>query len=152
MKDRILLAIGAVATVTIGSIYAVTVIDLDHGTRLAHEDARVVTQGRAIYEKNCAVCHGGNLEGEANWRNRSPEGLLPAPPHDESGHTWHHSDEDLFRTTKYGVRAIVGGDYQTKMPIYDGVLSDEEIIAVLSYIKSRWPPHIQTRQSALNAK
>jgi len=29
------------------------------------------------------------------------------------------------------------------MPVYEGILTDKEIIAVLSYIKSTWPEDIK---------
>ena len=51
-----------------------------------------------------------------------PDGRLPAPPHDESGHTWHHPDAQLFAITKYGLAKLIQQpDYQTNMPVYDGV-------------------------------
>jgi len=61
-----------------------------------------------------------------------------APPHDKSGHTWHHPDEMLFNLSKYGFKAMINDDYKVSMPVYDGILPDEEIIASLSYIKSTW--------------
>ena len=65
---------------------------------------------------------------------------MPAPPHNERGHTWHHTDHLLFDLTKYGVEKIVKMEnYKSNMPAYESVLSDDEIIAVLSYIKSTWP-------------
>ena len=67
------------------------------------------------------------------------EGFLPAPPHDESGHTWHHADDILFRIVKEGTAAIVGGGYESDMPGFADVLSDAEIRAVLAYIKNTWP-------------
>ena len=75
---------------------------------------------------------------------------MPAPPHDRTGHTWHHSDLVLFELTKHGPQVAAGPDYESDMPAYEGVLSDEEIIAVLSFIKSRWPAAIQARQDRLN--
>ena len=71
-------------------------------------------------------------------------------PHDASGHTWHHGDSYLFAVTKYGIERLLGQHYPNAMPIYDGVLSDREIIAVLSYIKSQWPAEIQSRHDRLN--
>ena len=109
-------------------------------------DRTLVAEGRVVYEQRCASCHGKNLEGQANWRERLPDGRLPAPPHDASGHTWHHPDETLFRITKEGVAAIAGGNYQSDMPPFKGVLSDSEIWAVLAYIKSAWPDSIRARQ------
>ena len=96
-------------------------------------------QGRRLYLENCAGCHGEALEGQPQWRERLPNGRMPAPPHDETGHTWHHSDEQLFRITHDGVAAIVGGDYQSDMPAFGGTMTDSEILAVLDYIKSTWP-------------
>ncbi|WP_319568790.1 c-type cytochrome [Cohaesibacter marisflavi] len=112
----------------------------------------IVTLGKQIYSEQCAACHGDNLQGHPNWRETNEDGRLPAPPHDETGHTWHHADALLFGITKFGL-AEIGNmpDYQTDMPIYKDVLSDEEIIAVLSYIKSTWPENIRRMHDQRNA-
>lgn len=119
---------------------------------LSPDDRQIVTQGAEIYTQNCAVCHGSNLEGQVeNWQSPGADGLLPAPPHDETGHTWHHGDALLFAITKYGVAEAANlTDYQSAMPAYEGILSDDEIIAVLSYIKSTWPDEIRAGHDALN--
>ncbi len=115
-------------------------------------DKKLVALGKALYSRNCASCHGVNLEGEKNWKNRNEQGFLPAPPHDESGHTWHHNDETLFSLTKYGLKKTANLDnYKTNMPIYENILSDEKIIAIMSYIKSTWPNEIIERHDQLNA-
>lgn len=101
-------------------------------------DATKVALGAKIYAQNCASCHGANLEGQPNWRRRLPSGRMPAPPHDESGHTWHHPDDVLFGITKYGVARYAPPGYQSDMPAFAAKLSDEEIWAVLAFIKSRW--------------
>ena len=111
----------------------------------------VIARGKTVYEKNCAACHGKNLEGEPDWRSHDKDGYLPAPPHDETGHSWHHSDRKLFDITKYGFGKVGGQDYKTRMPIYRDLLSDGDIIAVLSYIKSRWPARIRKRHDQINA-
>ena len=108
--------------------------------------------GRRLYEAHCAACHGVNLEGEPDWRRRKPDGLLPAPPHDASGHTWHHPDAQLFAITKNGSSALVGGDYRSAMIGFGELLEDEEIRAVLAYIKSRWPEDLRRRQAAISAR
>ena len=121
-------------------------------TRIDAADQALVAEGRGVYEKSCASCHGRNLEGQPNWRERLPNGRLPAPPHDPSGHTWHHPDRVLFDITKYGVaKAANLKDYQSAMPAYEGVLTDQEIIAVLSWIKSRWPAGVRDKQEQVNA-
>ena len=96
-------------------------------------------RGAEIYAANCASCHGAELEGQPDWKRRLPSGRLPAPPHDASGHTWHHPDDVLFRITKEGPAAVVGGGYQSDMPGFADVLSDDDIRAALEFIKSTWP-------------
>ena len=117
------------------------------GALLRPDDAQVVAQGRALYAARCASCHGAKLEGQPNWRERDAAGKLPAPPHDASGHTWHHPDQVLFDITKYGVARAAGmPDYVTAMPKYEGVLTDAEIVAVLSFIKAQWPAEVRAKQ------
>lgn len=116
------------------------------------ETSSLVALGRTVYASQCAACHGANLEGQPNWRERKPNGRMPAPPHDETGHTWHHDDATLFNLTKYGLSALVGRPVETDMPAYDGVLTDEQIRASLAYIKSRWPAQIQARQSEMSRR
>ncbi|PCJ08092.1 MAG: cytochrome C [Rhodobacteraceae bacterium] len=105
-----------------------------------------VDQGQALYAETCASCHGANLEGQPDWRRRLDTGRMPAPPHDETGHTWHHSDATLFRITKQGIAAVVGNGYKSDMPGFENLLSDEEIRQVLDYIKSTWPPRAREAQ------
>lgn len=119
---------------------------------LTPDDAEVVANGQDIYADQCAVCHGENLEGQPNWRKRGEDGLLPAPPHDATGHTWHHDDEALFTLTKFGLAGLMENAPPTGMPVYEGVLSDDEIIAVLSYIKSTWPNDLREYHDELNAQ
>lgn len=119
--------------------------------RLKPDDAAVFALGQKVYAAQCAACHGPQLEGQPNWRELGPDGRLPAPPHDASGHTWHHPDELLFRITKHGVaRAANLPDHDSAMPAYEGVLSDEEIVAVLSWIKAQWPADIRAQHDELN--
>ena len=110
-------------------------------------DAELVALGSTIYSQSCASCHGSNLEGQPNWRVRKADGTLPAPPHDVTGHTWHHSDDQLFKMTKWGTEALVGGDYKSEMRGFSDELDDREIWAVLAYIKSQWPADIQAAQA-----
>ena len=117
---------------------------------LRPDDKDVVARGAEVYAQQCASCHGKNLEGQPNWRSRLPTGRMPAPPHDESGHTWHHNDRLLFRLTKEGPAAVIGNNYQSDMKGYAETLSDQDIIAVLSYIKSRWPSHVRARHDRIN--
>ena len=109
--------------------------------RIANGDAsaETVALGETLYGKHCAACHGANLEGQRDWKSPLPSGRMPAPPHDESGHTWHHNDRVLFGITKYGLKPpYAPPNYESDMPAFAGKLSDEEIRAVLAYISSHW--------------
>ena len=143
----LLLCIVATAIALTVAVAAWFVIRGDGGPGADASDPELVALGATVYGEHCAVCHGANLEGEPDWQRRKADGTLPAPPHDETGHTWHHSDELLFRLTRDGLGAIAGDDYASTMPAYAGILSDREIWAVLAYIKSRWPAEIQKVQS-----
>ena len=95
-----------------------------------------VATGAEVYALHCASCHGVNLEGQPDWRTRNPDGSFRAPPHDDSGHTWHHPDWQLFLVTQQGSIELYNGN----MPAFGEVLTDDEIHAVLDYIKSTWSP------------
>ena len=139
-------------TVGIGLVVGGVILAIFAGWRYAGTastavaSADIIAQGPQIYADQCAACHGADLEGQPDWRTPLASGRLPAPPHDESGHTWHHSDEVLFRIVKEGTAAIVGGGYESDMPGFADVLSDAEIRAVLDYIKSTWPERERTYQ------
>lgn len=120
-------------------------------TRIPYGDRAAVEKGRTVYEQACASCHGANLEGQPKWRQRQTNGRLPAPPHDASGHTWHHPDQQLFEITKYGTAKFAPPGYESDMPGFEDQLSDREILASLAYIKSTWPPDIQRRHSQMSA-
>lgn len=121
--------------------------DMRQGERafISPSDRAAVARGKELYATHCASCHGAKLEGQPEWRKRMPNGRLPAPPHDESGHTWHHPDSVLVDIVKNGLvpgRTAPEG-YQSDMPAFGKALSDADIEAVLAYIKSTW------RQEAL---
>jgi mono/diheme cytochrome c family protein len=114
-------------------------------------DPEQIARGGSVYVQHCAACHGANLEGQPNWEKKLPTGRMPAPPHDASGHTWHHPDTVLFGITKHG---LVPGkyappSYQSDMPAFGAQLTDEDIWAVLAYIKSNWPDRIREAQTEM---
>lgn len=113
------------------------------------DDRAQVALGQRLYAVHCAACHGRNLEGEANWRKPLPDGSLRAPPHDRTGHTWHHPDQVLFAYTKLGGAKLMRGAVKSNMPGFEGTLSDREIAAILAFIKSRWPKEIRERQATM---
>ena len=115
-------------------------------------EAAVIAQGRQHYAANCASCNGTNLEGKPDWKRSLPSGRMPAPPHDASGHTWHHPDGVLFRITKEGPAAVVGNGYESDMPGFGEVLGDDEIRAVLAFIKSKWPERERAYQAEMSRR
>ena len=118
---------------------------------LPYRDPQAVDRGREVYADYCASCHGTQLEGEDDWRDRDADGYLPAPPHDQSGHTWHHADSQLFAITKHGIEALVGNGYKSRMNGFADILTDQDIRAVLAFIKSTWPEPVIARHNDINA-
>ncbi len=116
---------------------------------------RDILTGETLYAEHCASCHGINLEGEPNWRTPNEDGILPAPPHNETGHTWHHDNQLLFDYTRLGGEAALAergiSNFKSGMPGFMAVVSDEQIWNILAYIRSTWPSEIQDIQSAKNA-
>lgn len=125
-----------------------------HGDSLLKpDDGAVVARGGAIYADHCAACHGADLKGEPDWRSPKANGRMPAPPHDETGHTWHHPDRILFDITRLGIVKAAGlTNYTSDMPVYGDILTDEEIIAALSWIKAQWPEEIRALHHSVNAR
>jgi len=56
----------------------------------------LVAEREPLYIQFCASCHGTSLEGVPDWKIAQPDGRRPPPPHDSSGHTWHHPDDLLL--------------------------------------------------------
>jgi len=136
----------------IGAVIAVSALaDQKPGQLLPNDVPGAVAAGAGIYQAQCAGCHGADLGGEPDWRQPKESGRMPAPPHDETGHTWHHPDIQLFMLTKYGVAAVVGDGYESDMPGFEDVLTDREILQVLAYIKNSWPDGIIARHDQINA-
>ncbi len=104
-----------------------------------------LTQGKQVYLEQCAACHGEVGEGQPNWRYPNAEGVLPAPPHDNTGHTWHHADRILLQMIADG-----GSTINSAMPGYEDILTDEEMVNVLAYIKTFWGQRELEAQQALN--
>lgn len=116
--------------------------------RIDANDKQLVARGELLYRQHCASCHGTKLEGQPNWTSRDARGRLPAPPHDDSGHTWHHDDAVLFEVTKYGIGRHAPAGYESDMPAFGKTMSDDEIVATLAFIKSRWSATIQQKRAA----
>lgn len=108
-----------------------------------------IARGQALYAVRCASCHGKNLEGQPNWKTPLPDGKLPAPPHDASGHSWHHADDALIGMTKLGLKPFAGENYESNMPAFGTILTDTEIAAIWAFIKSTWPERERAYQARI---
>ena len=97
--------------------------------------------GREIFASNCAACHGAAGEGQPDWHITNADGTLPPPPLNGDGHTWHHADGLLYRIVSQGGKTLEDPQYssfKSAMPAFGDRLSHEEIIEVLTYVKSLW--------------
>jgi mono/diheme cytochrome c family protein len=106
-------------------------------------DPGLVAMGADLYTAHCAECHGPDLRGDPNWMSPADDGGFRPPPHDPSGHTWHHADDLLIQIvlTGYGFE-----EPQSRMPTFGDKLTREEVVAILEYIKSHWGPEERTFQ------
>lgn len=135
-----------IALLTGGAIFAAVIGYVLYASSTQPKQEQV-SAGQGLYAANCARCHGAKLEGQPDWMKRNESGRLPAPPHDETGHSWHHSDKQLFTITKFGLAAIAPG-YESDMPAFEDVLTDAEIRSVWDYIKNTWPDRARAFQQA----
>src|SRR6266849_3405698 len=103
-------------------------------------DLESVKSGRAIYGQYCASCHGANAQGAPGWQERNEHGELPAPPHNAEGHTWRHSDAMLYEMVSKGWRDPFNKTKRLTMPAFGEALSRQQIIAVITYLKTLWTP------------
>jgi mono/diheme cytochrome c family protein len=109
-------------------------------------NAAVITMESAkdLYISNCSSCHMDNLAGNPNWKSSlDVDGQRLPPPLNGSGHTWHHSPQQLFDTIRFGYKKI-DPEYQGKM-LGNENLTDDEIWSILEYIKSIWPEKIKAK-------
>lgn len=91
-----------------------------------------VAQGREVFLRICAECHGQNAEGHI---------LEPAPALDHTEHAWHHPDQQFRDWIKNGKLGFA------QMPALGDRLSDEEITAVIAYLHTLWTPEqLETQQ------
>lgn len=147
---RVLLLTGAgLVAVAVGALMVLR-SGPDPG-RADAENAEQVALGDVLYAAHCAVCHGDRLQGQPNWRQRNQDGKLPAPPHDDTGHTWHHADMELFRITKGGLKPPLAPEgYKSDMPAFGDTLGDADIWAILSFIKGTWSPRERSSQDRID--
>ena len=118
------------------------------GTRTLGEPGVVLTaqerRGEALYGASCITCHGGPVGGS----------MMDYPPrHNANGHTWHHSTCELLQVIKEGgdgmtrsMAQMMAPSNAPTMPAFSARLSDDDIKAVLAYIRLMWTPQERSVQ------
>ncbi len=138
-------SIRAMATI-LASVAMVSACVPDGGSAPeATPDQVQVSRGEELYQQYCASCHRADLSGDPDWKTPDEDGSYPPPPHDSSGHTWHHSDRVL------GAIIRDGSDFpQSRMPSFGDKLSDDDIGAILEFFKANWGPEEREYQQQVN--
>jgi len=104
-----------------------------------YTEAQIET-GRALYEVNCAVCHGADGSATADWRTPGQDGQYPPPPLNGTAHTWHHPLEVLDYTIENG-----GGEFGGVMPGFAALLQRNQRLSIVAFIQSWWPDDIYVK-------
>jgi mono/diheme cytochrome c family protein len=133
----------SIAAFLVFAAIAVTIVIVRRGAepdlKLA-APAQQVAAGQQLYATRCASCHGAQLEGAPGWPERQANGVMPAPPLDARSPARERDDAWIFSTVREGGQATAAPGTLSTMPAFGGPMSDEEIWAVISYLKSSWPP------------
>jgi mono/diheme cytochrome c family protein len=113
-------------------------------------DVATVAAGKAVYMRWCAGCHGRRLQGQPLWQLEDSFQGRRAPAHDQTGHTWAHSDDDLFAMVREGRFPTTPPRAPSYMPAFRGMITDVQITATIAYIKATWPVGLRISQALLN--
>jgi mono/diheme cytochrome c family protein len=109
-----------------------------------------VRLGKQVYMERCASCHGRHLQGQPLWQLRDANVHRRAPPLDQAGRAWQHADEELFFMAKHGHFANTARAPTSAMPVFEGVLDDRQIVAVIAFVKASWPIGLRVLQAVRN--
>ena len=107
----------------------------------AGSDGPTSRTGQEIFAATCAACHGVEGQGQPNWHVPREDGTLPAPPLNGDGHTWHHGDGLLYRIVSEGgafLEVPSVPNFKSGMPSFREQLSHDELVVVITYIKTFW--------------
>jgi len=113
-------------------------------------DPAMTTRGAHVYWRQCGPCHGDHLQGQPFWQLVDQDAGRRAPALDATGRAWRRSDAELFQVVKYGRYPDRVYARESQMPAYEGALEDPDILAVLAFVKARWPVGERALQASRN--
>ena len=131
------------ATLFVAAVAAALTMKISGGVSQAATSA----DGQAVFTARCASCHSQN-----------GQGLGPFPPLAGNPDVTASDTSGLIATLlngKTGAVTIMGKQYSGAMPAWKGTLSNAEIAAVLTYVRSAWTnkaPAVSEDQVALAQK
>ena len=142
------LALPVLGVVAIGAVAAGGAWFFQDGTVVPGDatDLDQVAFGSRIYSRICANCHGAGLDGQLGWEEPLKDGTRLAPAHSAEGKTWRRGDQALFEVVKVGGETLKPDGGVSRMPGFGDKLTDDEIWAVIAFIKSTWPSSVQEAQ------
>ena len=96
-------------------------------------------EGSDLYSANCQGCHGDS---------NGAGGRGGAPVHNDRGHTWHHPDAQLRGWVLNGKL----GFGSPGMPALGDKLTEPEVDAILTFIKSWWTTDQRDSQADISER
>lgn len=101
-------------------------------------NANQVAEGKQLFQKYCAECHGAFAQGNPNWRQPKDDGRYLPPPLNGTGHAWHHPLGQLRDVITNGR----GPDVPSDMPAWKEKVNPQQVDALIAWFQSRWPDEI----------
>jgi len=120
--------------IRLATLLLIAISSTDSGAAERWYPEAVVEIGNRLFQQHCAVCHGSEAEGTAEWKKPDANGQYPPPPLNGTAHAWHHSIQQLSRQIHDGGIRLGGA-----MPPFGDRLTEPEILAVIAYFQSKWP-------------
>jgi S-disulfanyl-L-cysteine oxidoreductase SoxD len=138
-RQALLLAVATLALLSVASTWAAWLSSAQPLHFANADDRGLTTQGAHAYVRQCGPCHGRHLQGQPFWQLVDEDTGRRAPALDQTGRAWRRSDEDLFHIVKYGRYPERPENYKSHMPAFGDQLEDSDILAILAFVKARWP-------------
>lgn len=115
-------------TIVLGAALLAAIIAMHSGTS---STALAAPNGKAVFDTNCSTCHGGNGQGQP--------GVFPPFSHNPDVNA--KDPKTIIGIVLHGLntpKTIMGKQYSGGMPAWSSSLSNADIAAVLTYIRSSW--------------